>query len=195
MSRDPLFDRLRRLPVPAPDAAAKGRALHRSLAALGQAPSGASPSVPASWAASWAWRTALPVLLACLALLAWIGTTERRHAEDTAALRLVLGQMEATFQNQLAAVVLTDDGAKVVLSKDAPPPSSRAVLLTLRGGGTTTRIVTFSGRWFDLPVNGTTVHVQVMETGAGRFVLAGDGFFWDGSSKAVDGLRIRGRFL
>jgi len=194
MKHDPLAKALRALPVPPASEEAKARALHRSLLALGrnEAPAASRPVFAASFR-----RPLWIALAACFAALLWIGLVEKRHADETASLRAVLKGMEATFQNQLSAVVLKDGEARVVLAKEGASAGDRPLLITIHppGGGSVTRILTFSGQWIDLPLERQSVRVQVVERASGGFALMGDRLLWDKGHPSVDGMRIEGRFL
>ena len=198
MKRDPLSEALRALPIPSAEEAAKARALHRSLLVLKGEGLSSSP-VESRDASAWVqWKRPLLIALAaCCAALIWLGVMERRHAEETVALRQVLKGMEDTFQNQLSAVVLKDGEAKVFLAKEGATSSDKPLLITIHAPHERdeTRILTFGGQWIDLPLNGQSVRVQVLETASGGFVLLGDHFLWDGRHPAIGGIRIEGRFL
>ncbi len=198
---DPLADRLRRLAVPTPDPVARERALHRAQIALGQSPAAASQPIPYNWRKFAAWAGTGGLVIA-IAILIGIGLAAQRQAEETAVLCTLMRQVQATFQDQIAAVVIEKGIPHVVLSANTTAPSSdeRPVLISVIQSGekNPTQILTFSGRSIDLEMEGKTTRVQVLQTSSGGLVLAGDHFVWDSRNPrnpGFPGYRIEGRLL
>jgi hypothetical protein len=197
MNDKELRQALEKLPVPAVNEEAKARALHRSLTALNHASHNETPEHRSSSWFGWKAISAL-ALSGCVALAVWTGVVEKQRADDTATLCQLLRQMESTFQNQLSAVVMENGTARIVLDQDAKAPAGRPVLISIyvRNEKNPTKILTFGGRWIDFQSNGILVHAQVLETGSGAFILAGDQFVWDmRERKGPSGCRIEGKLL
>lgn len=186
---------LQKWPVAPVNEESKARALHRALTALNNV---SQKEVPerGTW---FGWKGIVTLALSgCVVLAIWIGLLEKQRSDDTAALCQLLQQMESTFQNQLSSVVLENGKARVVLAQDTEASVGHPIVISIYSekGKTLTRILTFGGRWIDLKLNGVTTHVQVLETGSGAFILAGDQFVWDmRERKGTTGYRIEGRIL
>lgn len=194
MSGDFLKKRLNELKVPAPDEAARGRALHRALIALKNAPD-ASPesSFPPSPRPFWAWAMAVGAL-AAIGLAVWVA--ERPKGEDSIAWQRTLQEVEALFPGQVNAVIERDGELDVELAQENAGGTGQPIVVEFVQGSRVLRVLSYSGRQVCVKLDGAKACFEPLVTAEGSVILSGEDFLWTSEHPVTrDGYRVEARFL
>lgn len=190
MKDDELRKILDRLEVPAPDEAARGRALDRALTAFRHRE--AKPAVEESGMKAWRWALA-GAFLAVLAGVCWM---LRGPSDILRPPGLVLDQMAALFPGRLDAVVEHGGDVDVRLSPEDSPSSQQPLMLVLTRGRDVVRVLSYSGRVICLDLDGKTTCLEVLVTENNDVIVAGKKFVWSRDNPAaLNGYRIEANTL
>lgn len=183
---------------PAPDEAARARALfratlaHSAAAHAGRAAASesAAAALPAPRPRPGAGRRfslafALPALaLVLLAPLFRPASAPRAAADSAPAAAELLAQLEQLFPGQLNAVVDRDGVLQLDLATHASPasPADQALLVELIRDDRRLRILAYSGRPVRLRLDGADLGFDPLLTSDGGVVLSGNDFAWSSSA-------------
>lgn len=176
---------------PAPDPAARDRALHRATLALDSAPVAERRSRFASLSTLLAFPTlatiAAALLLAPLALIRPDSPTGSPSpaVATTASAAALLAELETLFPGQLDAVIDQDGTLQLDLADQASAtsPADQALLVELvRADGHRLRVLSYSGRSVDIELDGLAHRFEALLGGTGDIILAGPDFVWTASA-------------
>jgi hypothetical protein len=190
-------DELRRvlsgLRIPSVSDAARARARHRSVLALGRTE--AEPTVKPS-ELLWKW-TAGALALALAFVLAWqFFSRPPVLRENIVADQKFLQQLQALFPRQVNAVV--EDNGKVDLSVAQSPEvgSDQPIVILFRRQGQLIRVLSYSGHEFSLPLDGHEHRFEILATASGAVIIEEDNKAWLAASKPeIAGYSVRAQTL
>lgn len=150
-----------------------------------------TPVRPAFAVRQWAWGLGLAA--ACIALGFFLGYWRGRDAQSPAAqyaaLQKYFKEVEGLFPNQLQALVIDENGPRLVLSEKPDVPRSRPLYLVVQTPAGQKSFVTFSGQ--KIRVNGE--ECEVLESAEGHVLVAGRHFFWSSAETrpAVGSIQVK----
>jgi hypothetical protein len=180
MNDESLNEKLRSLELPAPDPAAREKALHRALIAFENREASAPPT-PRTYRAGWLVVGAAAALVCALGILLPHVLTER--PADLASQRALLKQMEALFPGQLRAIVEHGDDVDVLTEDERGSASDQPLVVTFRSAAKTIRVVSYSGRDVCLTIAGENVCFEMLLTDDGDVILSGKDFLWSRANR------------
>ncbi|MDD5348673.1 MAG: hypothetical protein PHQ12_00550 [Chthoniobacteraceae bacterium] len=205
MNDKTLWETLRRLPVPPPDAAARDRARERAEIAFvnrasrserGRGEAGANP-----WRLAWsAFSRAEAIGVACLAIVAMVCSAKylAGRGERGPDSRL-LAEMEALFPGQLDGVISSGSSVHLALAPEwvrSGRPSLQPLAVTFQRGRQIVRVLGYSGRKVCVNLGGRERCLEPLVTGEGRVILEGENFLWSTAHPVlVAGYRVEARTL
>lgn len=183
---------------PAPDEAARGRALHRATLALSQGDSlitETGAAVRPDRRVAYGWLAACGVAL--IAALVMVSPFRVATEADAGADLTTLAQVEELFPGRLNALIERDGDMRLDLAGQVMPgATNQPVLVQLERGGHRLRVLSYSGRSVTLELKGERFTFEALVTGDGGVVLSGDGFAWSTEHpKPHAGYKIQARRL
>lgn len=135
---------------------------------------GDSRPAPARWRLL-AWSFGLAA--ACIAAGFFFGTRQERVASESrqlAALQTIYREVADLFPNQLQAIIIDEQGPRLVLSDTTNVPSSDPLFVKICQAKRCQTFITFSGQ--QIRVNGEVF--DVLADGGGGVILAGRKAVW-----------------
>jgi hypothetical protein len=182
---------------PAPDDAARARALHRASLALQASAPAALQSARGSAGAPWFVRLFRPASVLALAVVllglffAVRPPAVLRLPVSGGGLGEVLAQLEQLFPGQLNAVIDRDGVLQLDLSENtgavSATPPDQGLLVELARGGRRLRVLAYSGRSVRLELAGTELRFDPLLTSDGHVVLCGEDFVWSSAEPSSAG--------
>ncbi|MCE0497336.1 MAG: hypothetical protein LV481_05245 [Methylacidiphilales bacterium] len=188
MNDETLRRELRGWVSPSPSPVARGRALHRALVALNQAPSVETDGGRGSLA--WRFGYAVTILVVIAAVLFW------RHSksgdENLAADREMIQQMDKLFPGQVDAIIEKDGKIDLTIAQTPVVGPDQPLLLVFRHGNETIRVLSYSGHQLWLSLGRQRDCFEILATPTGGVILENEKQVWLASDHpVVEGYRMQ----
>ena len=129
----------------------------------------------------WGVGFATACVLIAFAIGSWRGCESGLSASQVAAMQKYFHEVEALFPNQVRAIVIDENGPRLVLSERADVPTSPPLLLRISGRHGTQSVVTFSGQ--QILVNGDLC--DVLADAGGHILVVGNKFVWSNERQGL----------
>jgi len=188
MNDETLRRELRGSIAPSPSAAARGRALHRALVALEQAPSVETDEGRDSLA--WRLGYAVTILVVLAVVLSWHHS--KTGDESLAVDREMIRQMDKLFPGQVDAIVEKDGKIDLTIAQTPVIGPDQPLLLIFRHGSETIRVLSYSGHHLCLSLGRQRDCFEVLATPTGGVILEDEKQAWLASDHpVVEGYRVQ----
>lgn len=129
----------------------------------------------------WGLGLATACLVAGFAVSFWNDRRTRAEPPELVALRTCFREIETLFPNQVQAIVIDEQGLRLVLAETANVPRSPPLFVKICGPAGCQRFLTFSGQ--QIRVNGETY--EVLADGDGGIILLGANSVWASTQRAA----------